>query len=47
MKLKMKQDDKIDFGLKISDLNTIISVIKENNKINFMKKILNTIGFQF
>ncbi|HPO63352.1 MAG TPA: nucleotidyltransferase domain-containing protein [Candidatus Kapabacteria bacterium] len=29
----MKQDDKIDFGLKISDLNTIISVIKENNKI--------------
>ncbi len=33
MKLKMKQDDKIDFGLKISDLNTIISVIKENNKI--------------
>ena len=29
----MKQDDKIDFGIKISDLNTIISVIKENNKI--------------
>ncbi len=33
MKLKMKQDDKIDFGLNISDLNAIISVIKENNKI--------------
>jgi len=29
----MKQDDKIDFGLNISDLNAIISVIKENNKI--------------